>query len=175
MSRGGGPLNVRGHGAVAAIVAVIVAVDQLTKWWIAETMRVYESIPIIDGLFDLTYVRNTGAAFGLFAGLPAGVRGPFFAAISIGALVALISIFRGLGPEQRALRFALAGVLGGAVGNMIDRLRFGEVIDFLDVYWGAYHWPAFNVADSCITVGVIVLLAITLRPPRDTAPPTQSS
>jgi signal peptidase II len=147
---------------VVAVVAAIVTLDQLTKWWVMRTFELHESVPVIDGVFNLTYVRNTGAAFGLFAGLPATVRGPFFALVSLGALVVLVLLLRGLGPGQRLLRLALASVLGGAIGNMIDRLRYGEVVDFLDVYWRQYHWPAFNVADSCITVGVVVMLAVSL-------------
>lgn len=145
------------------IVAAIFAIDQFTKWCVEQTMHVHQSVPVIDGLFSLTYVRNAGAAFGLLANLPPALRGPLFIAISVGALVVLGLILRSLEPEQRAMRVALAAVLGGALGNMIDRLRMGEVIDFLDVYWRGYHWPAFNVADSCITVGVVVLLVLSFR------------
>ena len=130
------------------------------------SLQLHESVPIVEGVFNLTYVRNTGAAFGLFADLPARVRGWLFTFVSIAALVVLVMLLRSLGPAQQAVRLALVGVLGGAIGNMIDRIRFGEVIDFLDVYWGQYHWPAFNLADSCITVGVIVMLAASLVPQR---------
>jgi signal peptidase II len=155
------------YGTVAAIVAGIVILDQLTKWWVRATLGLHESVPIIEGFFNLTYVRNPGAAFGLLSGLSPTVRGPVFIAISLAALVVLGVLLRSLGAEQRGLQVALAAVLGGAVGNMIDRLWAGEVIDFLDVYWGSYHWPAFNVADSCITLGVAALLLLSLRSDRD--------
>jgi signal peptidase II len=118
---------------------------------------------LIPGFFNLTYVRNSGAAFGLFADLPSAVRAPLFTAVSVGALVLLLFLLRGLRPEQWGLRVALASVLGGAIGNLIDRVRHGDVVDFLDVHWRGYHWPAFNVADSCITLGVAVLLISSLR------------
>ena len=89
---------------------------------------------------------------------------PLFIAVSAGALFLLLVILRGLGPHQRLTRVALAGVLGGAVGNLVDRVRYGEVIDFLDVHWRGHHWPAFNVADSCITIGITILLLESLLP-----------
>jgi signal peptidase II len=134
-------------------------------------MELHQSLPVIPGFFNLTYVRNSGAAFGLFADLPSAVRAPIFAALSLGALVLLLFLLRGLRPEQWGMRVALAGVLGGAVGNLIDRIRDGEVVDFLDVYWRSYHWPAFNVADSFITLGVVAVLVSSFRsrPPDDLA------
>jgi signal peptidase II len=162
--RGGGErVTRRGLGAVAVIVAAIVAVDQATKWWVTRALELHESVPIVDGLFNLTYVRNAGAAFGLFRQLPDAVRGPLFIVVSVGALVVLGSLLAGVRPEERGLRVAIAAVLGGAAGNLIDRLREGEVIDFLDVYWREYHWPAFNVADACITLGVCTLVLLSFR------------
>jgi signal peptidase II len=148
---------------VAAIVVAVVAIDQLTKWCVRQTLELHEPIPVIDGLFNLTYVRNPGAAFGLLSGLPPALRGPLFIIVSLGALIVLGVILAGLHPGQRGLRIAIAAVLGGAVGNLIDRVVEGEVIDFLDVHWRGYHWPAFNVADSCISVGVVVLLILSFR------------
>ena len=121
-------------------------------------MALYQSIPIIDGLFNLTYVRNTGAAFGIFAGSAEIFRRPFLILVSILASGFIISLLRRLEDRQKGLLSALAFVLGGAIGNLIDRIFYGEVIDFLDVYWRDYHWPAFNIADSFITVGVAIAL-----------------
>ena len=151
---------------VVATVAAVVALDQLAKWCVERSMYVHQSVPVIEGVFNLTYVRNPGAAFGLLADMPWAVRVPLFLAVSVGALVLLLVILRGLRPEQSSLRVALAGVLGGAIGNLIDRVQDGDVIDFLDLHWRGYHWPAFNVADSCITVGIAVLLVNSLRSPR---------
>lgn len=161
MLRGGERLTRSGYATVIAIVAVIVALDQATKWCVHRSMHLHQSVPVIEGLFNLTYIRNAGAAFGLLGNLPPAVRGPLFVAVSIGALVVLVVLLFTLRRDQQVLRVTLATVLGGAIGNMIDRLRVGEVIDFLDVHWRGYHWPAFNVADSCITVGVIVLLILS--------------
>jgi signal peptidase II len=159
-----------GYGMVAAIAAAVVAVDQLSKWYVERSMQLHQSIPVIDGLFSLTYVRNAGAAFGLFADLPWTARMPLLVLVSVGALGVLVVILRGLHPNEVGLRVALAGVLGGAIGNLIDRVRYGEVVDFVDVYWREYHWPAFNVADSCITVGIGVLLFHSLWPRRAPEP-----
>jgi len=154
---------------IAATVAGVIALDQLTKWCVEHTMTLNQSVPVIEGIFNLTYVRNPGAAFGLLADLPWVVRAPLFMAVSVGALVLLFVILRGLEPEQRGLRVALAGVLGGAIGNLIDRVKDGGVVDFLDVYWRGYHWPAFNVADTCITIGIAALMIHSLRPGRSEA------
>ena len=139
-------------------LAAIVVLDQSTKIIVQRTMALYQSIPIIDGLFNLTYVRNTGAAFGIFAGSAEIFRRPFLILVSILASGFIISLLRRLEDRQQGLLSALAFVLGGAIGNLIDRIFYGEVIDFLDVYWRDYHWPAFNIADSFITVGVAIAL-----------------
>jgi len=155
-----------GKWALALGVAVaVVAADQLTKALVVEKMILHQSIEIGEGWFSLTYVRNTGAAFGLLAGKRAAWRIPFFLGFSTGAVLLLVWFLRGVAPQRKALIAACGAVLGGAVGNMIDRLILGEVIDFLDVYVGSYHWPAFNVADAAITVGVAVLCADALRAP----------
>lgn len=132
--------------------------DQVTKLWIDSSMQLYQSEEIISGFFSLTYVRNTGAAFGFLAQTPEWFRQPFFFATTGIALLVLGLFLSRLDETEWLARVSIASILGGAIGNLIDRLRFGYVIDFLDVYWQGYHWPAFNVADSCITVGVIGLL-----------------
>ena len=132
-------------------------------------MRLYQSIPIIDGLFNLTYVRNTGAAFGIFAGSAEIFRRPFLIAVSIVAIGVTLVMVQRLSEDNLWLLTALSFILGGAIGNLIDRVVYGEVIDFLDCYWGNYHWPAFNLADSFITVGVVITLVILLRS-RETDP-----
>ncbi|MCC6763096.1 MAG: signal peptidase II [Deltaproteobacteria bacterium] len=152
-------------GLVFAPALVVVGLDRLTKALVLDQMTLHESIPVIDGFFALTYVRNTGAAFGIFAGLSAAFRVPALLAIATLALGVLLWFVRTVPLERRAVIAACGGVLGGAIGNMIDRTAYGEVIDFLDVYLGAYHWPAFNVADAAITVGVIVLCLDALWSP----------
>jgi signal peptidase II len=143
---------------LASVTGGVVVFDQLTKLHIMQTMRLHESIPIVPNLFSLTYIRNPGAAFGLLANSSNAFRMVFFGLTSVFALVLLGTILVRM-PERDWLgRLSVAGILGGAIGNLIDRLKYGEVIDFIDVYVDNYHWPAFNVADSAITVGVIFLI-----------------
>jgi len=138
-----------------AVVPLVLIVDQLTKLYIDGTMKLYQSIPVIDGLFNITYLRNRGAAFSFLA--EASWRLPFFLIATVIAVIAILVAFRKLRDDQRFAAVSLTLILSGAVGNLIDRVRMGEVIDFLDVYWKNHHWPAFNVADSAICVGVALL------------------
>ncbi|HZD40432.1 MAG TPA: signal peptidase II [Terriglobales bacterium] len=148
---------------VSGWVTIILVLDQLTKMIVDRFMPLHHSIPIIDGLFNLTYVRNTGAAFGMFAGSREAFRLPFLITVSVLAVGFILVMLKRLREDQIGLISALSLILGGAIGNLIDRLVYGEVIDFLDFYWSDYHWPAFNVADSCITIGVAVTLYILLK------------
>lgn len=143
---------------VSIVALAVVLLDQVTKLWVAASMRLHESIPVVPDFFNLTYVRNTGAAFSLFAGHDASYRVPFFIVVSLVAAGVILSLVRSTPASQKSALLGCALVLGGAVGNLIDRIAYGEVIDFLDVYWGDWHWPAFNVADSAITSGVVLLL-----------------
>lgn len=143
---------------ISVWLAAIIILDQLTKVIVARTMALYQSIAIFDGLFSFTYVRNPGAAFGIFAGNAEIFRRPFLILVSILASGFIVTLLHRLDGRERGLITALTFILGGAVGNLIDRMIYGEVIDFLDVYWRNYHWPAFNVADSFITIGVAIAL-----------------
>ena len=147
--------------ALIAGVTVLV-LDQVTKVIVARSMTLYESIPLLP-FFSLTYVRNTGAAFGLLGGLPPAVRLPLFGLVTIGAVFALVSYLRDLRPDESLIAVALGGILGGAAGNLLDRIRFHEVVDFLHLHYGGFDWPMFNVADSAITVGVAFVLVHSLR------------
>ncbi len=139
----------------SAIAVVGIIIDQITKIAIDHSMQLFDSIPVIENFFHITYVRNKGAAFSFLSN--ASWRLPFFITVStIAALVILIA-FRKLRDDQRLAHTSLAMIFSGAVGNLIDRVRLGEVIDFLDVHWYRHHWPAFNVADSLICVGVFLL------------------
>lgn len=148
---------------VSAWVAIIVFFDQLTKALVDRLMPLHHSIPIIDNFFSLTYVRNTGAAFGIFSGSHEAFRLPFLILVSILALGFVFMMLKRLPEEQTGLITALAFIIGGALGNLIDRVLYGEVIDFLDFYWSHYHWPAFNVADSFITIGVMITLYYLIK------------
>jgi signal peptidase II len=144
-------------------VVTILVLDQLTKMIVDRTMSLHQSIPIIDGFFSLTYVRNTGAAFGIFAGSHEAFRLPFLILVSVLALGFVAVMLKRLRDEEKGLITALSLIIGGAIGNLVDRVLYGEVIDFLDFYWSNYHWPAFNVADSCITIGVLITLFYLIR------------
>ena len=144
--------------ALALVGFTVIILDQVTKYWVMQTMRLHESIPVIPNLFSITYIRNPGAAFGLLAGSSNAFRMVFFGVTSLFALALLGTILLRLPERDWIGQLSIAGILGGAIGNLIDRLRFGEVIDFLDVYIESYHWPAFNVADSAISVGVVCLI-----------------
>ena len=148
---------------VSIWVVVIVVLDQATKIVVDRSMALHSSLPIIDGIFNLTYIRNTGAAFGIFAGNHEAFRVPFLIAVSVAAIGFIGILLRRLSSESTGLITALSFILGGAVGNLIDRVIYGEVIDFLDVYWRNYHWPAFNVADSFITIGVLITVYCLIK------------
>lgn len=141
------------------LTTLIIGLDQITKLMVIQQFRLGESISIIAGYFNFTYVRNTGAAFGLLARSDPSFRIPFFVIVPIIALVAIGFIFKKIADNDFKLSSALSMVIGGAVGNLIDRVQFGYVIDFLDFHWlYKYHFPAFNVADSAICVGVGILM-----------------
>jgi signal peptidase II len=148
--------------APIAIAAVVFVADQATKLLIRKTVELHDSIPLLDGFVDIVHARNPGAAFSFLADAPAWFRGPFFVLISMVAIVVLLYVMARLPLEDRLMRIALGGVLGGALGNLLDRLIYGEVTDFVDLHWRGYHWPAFNVADSSITLAVTAVLVQAL-------------
>ncbi len=143
-------------------IVVAAILDQVTKHFILENFVLHESLEVIPGFFNLIFIRNTGAAFGILAGQPALWRQIFFISVVLIAMVAIFIMYRKFGRESRLYRIGLGLIAGGAVGNLIDRIRFGSVVDFLDFFVGSYHWPAFNIADSAITIGVGVLLIHSL-------------
>lgn len=156
--------------------AVALGLDQLTKEWVIRSLGFADRIPVVDGFFYLTHVRNPGAAFSLFAESPEPFRRIFFVVATLVAIALIISFFRKLAPGDRLSALALGLVLGGAVGNLVDRLRHGEVVDFLHFrLWAGYSWPDFNLADSAIVVGVLLLvlelLASEGEARSDVAPP----
>ncbi|MHB8058385.1 MAG: signal peptidase II [Desulfuromonadaceae bacterium] len=139
----------------SAIAVIGIIIDQITKIAIDRSMQLYDSVRIIENFFHITYVRNRGAAFSFLS--DASWRLPFFITVSIIAVLVILIAFRKLRDDQKLAHVSLAMIFSGAIGNLIDRVRLGEVIDFIDVHWYRHHWPAFNVADSLICVGVFLL------------------
>ena len=152
----------------ATVAGAVLVLDQLSKAVVEQTMVLHQTIPLLP-FFALSYVRDTGAAFGVLGAAPASIRLPLFLVITVVAIGALVSFVRRTPVEHRTLVAALGGILGGAVGNLICRVRYGEVIDFLDLHWGDLHWPAFNVADSAICIGIALLFLDMRRKPEESA------
>ena len=144
-------------------VIIVTLLDQLTKAYIHATMSLYSSWVVIDGFLSITYVRNPGAAFGFLAHASPLFRSIFFVLVTILAIGMILYYLVISRADQPWLVFALSLILSGALGNLIDRLRFGEVIDFIDVYWSSHHWPAFNVADAAISVGAMIMILEMVR------------
>ena len=148
----------RRYNMLLGVGSLVVLIDQITKIWVDKTMKLYETTPIVPGLLDLHYIRNTGAAFGFLSGSHAGFRIPFFILVSSVAIGIILFLFYKLEESEVVMPLALSLVLGGAIGNLIDRIRLGEVIDFILFHYKAFQWPSFNVADIGISVGVTLLV-----------------
>ena len=139
---------------VLFITALIITADQISKSLVKSTMTLYDVIPVIPGFFQLNYITNKGMAFGI--NLPVGIS--FFSGISLIIICFLVWILWCERKNNLLMRISLALILGGAIGNLIDRILFGEVIDFFDFMIGDFHWFIFNIADSAVTVGIVLML-----------------
>ena len=144
------------------ILAVVLGFDQLSKYLIVSSMNLYDAHQVIPGFFNLVYVTNKGAAFSMLASVESPLRHYFFVSVNSAAFLGLSFAAWKMAGQHLLYRVSFALISAGAVGNLIDRLRVGAVIDFLDFYIGDYHWPAFNVADSSICVGVAVLFVLNI-------------
>lgn len=144
--------------------ALVVLGDQVSKSLLMDHLPLHGSRVIIPGFFDLVHARNTGAAFSLLAGAHTFWRQALFVMVSVVALGILIYLLSRTQDQDVWTRRGLVLILGGALGNLVDRVRFGEVVDFLYFHLGNFHWPAFNVADSAITVGAGILMVLLVRP-----------
>lgn len=150
------------YGYLISIVGSVILLDQITKFQISSRMDLYETVVLIPGFLNFTYIHNNGAAFGILSGTDSPWVPYFFMAVTFIAIGVLGVLYRSTQPYQFWYRTAYALILGGAIGNLIDRIRFDSVVDFVDCYVDTYHWPAFNVADSCISIGVIILGIVLL-------------
>ena len=138
---------------VSILSLAVLVLDQITKIWVQNTIEVWSGYSVIPGFFNMVHVLNRGAAFGFLNRADIRWQTYFFIAVSALAIVLIWHLVRTVHRKDTVLFTGLGLILGGAVGNMIDRIRIGEVIDFLDFYLGSHHWPAFNVADIALTVG----------------------
>lgn len=143
------------------LMPLIAAADQASKLLVARSIPLYETREVIRGFFRLWHVRNSGAVWGFFSGHDGGLIPKIITALAIAALLVVAWFFLHTGKRNKLELISYTCILGGALGNIIDRLRLGYVVDFLDVFVKSWHWPTFNVADSCITIGV-TLLALSL-------------
>ncbi len=153
----GGPLSTilgNRYAKLLLIAGTVCIVDQLAKALIVSTVPIYQTISVIPGFFNLTHIYNPGGAFGFLSGSPSELRQIFFLVSSILAMGLILFLYAKVPPGQRLLELGLSLIMGGAIGNILDRIRIGKVIDFLDLYIKDLHWPAFNVADSAITIGI---------------------
>jgi len=147
----------------ASLAAFLIALDRVTKLAVSAKMPLYESRPIIDSFFNLVHTRNTGIAFSMFSDSQPFVKEYIIPAFSTVALLFIIYIFWKAESTGPRTILGLTLIISGAIGNLYDRFVYGYVVDFLDFYVGSYHWPAFNVADSCITIGAGLLLLESFR------------
>ncbi len=146
-----------------SLIAVIIVVDQISKFFIKGNLKLYDHVTIIKGFFEIIYVRNKGVVWGLFSNSKNHIIPTVITIISVIALITVIYIFIKTSKTCKLELISLSFILGGAIGNIIDRFSIGYVVDFIDIYIKSYHWPTFNVADSFISVGIILLLITVLR------------
>ncbi|MBI4594932.1 MAG: signal peptidase II [Candidatus Tectomicrobia bacterium] len=151
------------HLFYGLMVVLILFFDQLSKSIVQEKFQLYQSVEVIAGFFNITYLRNPGAAFGIFSHANPQIVKPVFFVIAIVALAVMMVIYFRAPEKDRLTRPAMCLIFSGAMGNIIDRWRLGEVVDFLDFYLYSYHWPAFNLADTSITIGVGLFILSLLR------------
>jgi len=157
------------------LIATVVVLDQITKYLVVRNLDLHESVAVIPGFLDFTHVRNSGAAFGLLNAVDFPGKPVVIALVAFIALLVMAAYAAQLPPSHRLARLGLAFVLGGAAGNLVDRVRQGYVVDYVDAYWRGWHFWAFNVADAAITIGVILIVLDLLWSPvtPDTASPAQ--
>lgn len=149
---------------LSILAPIVILLDQWTKSLVVEHLALGERIPVIEGFFDWVHVRNTGAAFGMMAAAPEWFRVPFFYGISVVAIGVLVYLFWKIKPKEKFLSIPFSLIAAGVIGNLIDRLRYGNVVDFVSWHLqDKFEWPAFNVADSAITISMFLILISVLK------------
>lgn len=164
------------YGFLVLVSLASLAADLGSKWWAIKHLDTDAFPPtritLIANHVELVFARNKGGAWGIFQGASESVRLPFFFAISLAAVIFIFSVYRKVTPDQRALKWGLPLVLGGALGNLVNRIEFGHVVDFIDVFYKTSHWPTFNIADVsiCVGVGLMALDMFTVKKSVEPAP-----
>jgi len=143
---------------LAFIALTIIVLDLITKTLILKNVPLYKTISVIPGFFNITHIQNPGGAFGFMANQGPGIRSILFLFVSAIAIGFIFYFYKTTPAKDTWLTTALSLIFGGAIGNLIDRIRFGQVVDFLDFYIQNHHWPSFNVADSAITIGITIFI-----------------
>lgn len=152
-------LDSKKYFTVAFIASLVICLDQVTKYLICKMVPLYSRIEVLSGCLDIIHIRNPGIAFGLLKSFGSQYKTLALCLVGTVALFLLFFLVSQLKKEHKLQTFSLSLILGGAIGNLIDRVRLGEVVDFIDAHWNnIYHWPAFNVADAGISVGIILML-----------------
>ena len=151
----------RKYWVLLVVCGWVLLVDQWTKYVVQQKLALYQKVGVVRGFFDFTHVRNTGGAFGILAGEKGGTGSLLFVVVSLIAIGSILFLFSKVKEDEESLALSFSLVLGGAIGNLIDRFRYGEVVDFLEFHVSSFHWPAFNIADSAICLG-IGLMALKL-------------
>lgn len=147
---------------LTVVAGGVTILDQLSKYAVQHMLTLHNPIEVIPGFFSITYIFNPGAAFGLFGNISETLRMIMLIGISLIAFAILFYMYIKIREKENIVLIPIALIIGGAVGNLIDRVRFRMVVDFLDFHVGRFHWPAFNIADSAITIGTIILVAVIL-------------
>lgn len=160
-------VSVRPASLLWWLIATVVLADQVTKLLVLHYIPLYDSVTIIPGLVDLVHIQNAGVAFGIMNDVDHPWRTTFTTGLALAALAGIIYYSRQMRPEERVARVGLSLILGGAVGNLVDRFRIGHVIDFIDVYRGDWHFWAFNVADAAISCGAVLIFVELFFPSRN--------
>lgn len=146
------------------VTSVVVLADQVSKYLVRNNIPLYSSQEVLP-FFDITHIRNPGVAFGMLRDMPDNLRFPFFLIVLIAAVFVILYIIRNTDRSDKPFILSLSLILGGAIGNSIDRFRLGYVTDFIDLHWFGnpdYHWPPFNISDSCITVGAVSIFLFSI-------------
>jgi len=154
---------------------LLIILDQYTKMWVVTHIPQGHFISVLENLLAITHIRNPGVAFGLFAEGSSDLKIYIFVGFSLIAIIAILIFYHQNPSHNLMVRWALILIFSGAIGNLIDRVLYHEVIDFIDIFFGSYHWPAFNIADSCITIGVVLMFFDLIRGGGHEPPPVESS